>query len=143
MVSPDWRAWERSDGEHTFPPFAEIDGDGQAAANGEHGLYELIRRSKAIISKPGGGTLIDSLSSATPVVLLEPCGDAEAANGALWEYLGFGIPFAKWRATGYDGAVLARLHANLRGRPRNGPDYPRYAADRMQQGNAVCVSPNL
>jgi hypothetical protein len=142
MVRPDWHAWKRSDDEHTFPPFADIDGLGQAVANG-HGLYELIRRSKAIISKPGGGTLIDSLSSATPVVLLEPCGDAEASNAALWEYLGFGITFAKWRAAGYSDAVLARLHENIRRRTHHGPDYPRYFVDRMEQRTTACVSPSL
>jgi hypothetical protein len=143
MVDPDWRAWDRSGDGHTFPPLNEIDGAAGTRTNNDHVLYQLIRRSKAIVSKPGGGTLIDSLSSATPLVLLEPCGDAEACNGALWEHLGFGIPLSKWRASGYSEMILSELHDNLLRRRRNGPDYPRDYVDRMRQGNAVCASPSL
>jgi hypothetical protein len=129
MVDPAWRTWQRGPHGHTFPPVAEL---GAAhSATDEHALYALIRRSKAIVSKPGGGTLLDSLSSATPVVLLPPCGDAEAKNGALWEHLGFGIPFAKWRESGASEVVLAELHGNLLRRKPNGPEYPRYLAERI------------
>jgi hypothetical protein len=132
MVDPGWRPWRRSsDREHTFPPFGEV---GSTCAGGEgHALFELIRRSKAIVSKPGGGTLIDSLSSATPVVILEPYGYAEASNAALWEHLGFGISYSRWRDTGWDEAVLGTLQQNLLGRARNGPDYPRDYVERIQR----------
>jgi len=140
MVDPDWRAWDRISGEHTFPPLAEIDCGREARTADDHVLYQLIRRSKAIVSKPGGGTLLDSLSSATPIVLLEPCGEAEACNGALWEHLGFGIPLSKWRAAGYNEAILSELHENLLRRRRNGPHYPRDYVIGMRQRNAVCAS---
>jgi UDP-N-acetylglucosamine:LPS N-acetylglucosamine transferase len=94
----------------------------------------VIRRSKAIVSKPGGGTLIDSLSSATPVILLEPYGNAEEKNGELWRHLGFGVPFATWQASGYDEATLARLHASLLRAHRQGTDYPRYCVERLHSG---------
>jgi hypothetical protein len=115
MVDPEWRAWDGG-----FPPFGEV--GGRFDGNG-HALFELIRRSKAIVSKPGGGTLIDSLCSATPVVLLEPYGHAEEKNGALWEHLGFGISWAKWRDSGCDESLLEACHEKLLTRVR-GPDYP-------------------
>jgi len=129
MVDPAWRTWHRdAGGAHTFPPFGAVGDTRPPAGTDAHALYQVIRRSKAIVSKPGGGTLIDSLASATPVVLLEPYGYAEERNGALWEHLGFGIPFARWREAGYDPSVLERLHQNLLSR-RPGPDYARgYAA---------------
>jgi hypothetical protein len=133
MVDPSWRTWHRGREGHSFPPFAEVDGGRATKASDDHALYELIRRSKAIVSKPGGGTLIDCLSSATPVVLLEPYGYAEECNGALWEHLGFGIPFPKWHAAGCSATVLANLHENLLRRKRNGPDYSRYCVERIQQ----------
>lgn len=120
MVDPTWRTWHRGPEGHRFPPFGVT--DSPPARTNDHVLYQHIRRSKAIMSKPGGGTLIDSLSSATPVVLLEPYGYAEAANGELWQRLGFGVPYAAWRDTGFDEDVLRALHENLLRRPR-GPDY--------------------
>jgi UDP-N-acetylglucosamine:LPS N-acetylglucosamine transferase len=72
-----------------------------------------VRGAKAVISKPGGGTLLDSLAAATPVVLLAPWGTPEASNGALWEALGFGIEFERWRETEFDDRVLEALHHNL------------------------------
>jgi hypothetical protein len=143
MVDPAWRTWHRGHDGHTFPPFAGVDSAGDGGAANDHALYELIRRSKAIVSKPGGGTLIDSLSSATPVVLLEPFGRAEACNGALWEHLGFGIPFRKWCETGCSESVLQELQENLLRRERNGPDYPRYYVDLIQQRERACASPSL
>jgi hypothetical protein len=128
MVDPTWRAWDRSDGVHGYPPFGEVGGTTRASG---HALYELIRRSHAIISKPGGGTLIDSLSSATPVVLLEPYGYAEAKNGALWEELGYGISFAKWRDAGFSTQQLEQLHDNLVRRSVRGDSYPQYYADQL------------
>jgi hypothetical protein len=135
MVDPGWRPWHRSDGAHTFPPFGELGGAPAAdAATDGHALFERIRNSKAIISKPGGGTLIDSLSAATPLVLLEPYGYAEASNAALWQHLGFAIPYERWRDSGYDESVLEALHQNLVGRVRNGPDYPRAYVERIARG---------
>lgn len=126
MVDPAWRTWHRGPEGHTFPPFGAV--DAPPSRTNDHALYELIRRSQAIVSKPGGGTLIDSLGAGTPVVLLEPYGYAEASNAEVWEHLGFGIPYEKWRNTGFDHAVLHRLHDNLVRRTR-GPAYvPAYVA---------------
>jgi len=143
MVDPDWRPWHRGPDGAVFPPFAEVDSPRGAGTVDDHALYELIRRSQAIVSKPGGGTLIDSLSSATPVVLLEPLGHAEACNGALWEHLGFGIPLSKWRQTGYSVSVLNGLHENLLRRERNGPDYPHDYVERIRHRERPCASPSL
>lgn len=129
IVERTWQPWHRTGDAHTFPPFGEV---GDTRRGAEHALFGLIRRAKAIVSKPGGGTLIDSLAAATPVVLLEPYGYGEAANGALWQHLGFGIAFDDWRATGFEPAVLQQLHENLR-RRRPGPSYTRdYVARRIE-----------
>ena len=46
-------------------------------------------------------------------MLLAPWGEPEAKNGALWEELGFGIDFQRWRKTGFDHRVLENLHHSL------------------------------
>jgi hypothetical protein len=136
MMDPDWHPWVRSDaGDHVFPSIGQV-GDSVASEyrRGEtfHELYDVIRRSKAIVSKPGGCTLIDSLSSATPVVLLEPYGYAEQSNARIWEHLGFGISYPDWQRTGYDPAVLEILHTNIMTRSPRGTNYPRAYADRLR-----------
>lgn len=129
MVDPTWRPWDHGDCAPSFPPFAEVGG---SFSSGGHALFELIRRSKAIVSKPGGGTLIDSLASATPVVLLEPYGYAEASNAALWRHLGFGVSWEDWRDSGFSAGLLQRLHDNLQRRSRNGIEYPKAYVDRIE-----------
>ena len=134
MLDPAWRPWQRDPAAGSvFPPMGEVVGRTVVACpdNAEHhALHDVIREAKAIVSKPGGCTLIDSLAGQTPVVLLAPYGYAEESNGRLWEHLGFGIPYAAWRATGYDPAVLEQLAANIAAR-RRGIDYPRAYAQQL------------
>ncbi|MFF8914745.1 hypothetical protein ACF08M_15855 [Streptomyces sp. NPDC015032] len=47
-----------------------------------------------MVSKPGGGTLLDLLRSATPFALLEPSGEHEVHNAQLWCDLG--LECARW-----------------------------------------------
>jgi hypothetical protein len=139
MLDPAWRTWDGvATGEPEFPPMREVRGGEvvRALAGGDHhAMHDVIRGAKAIVSKPGGCTLIDSLAAATPIVLLEPYGDAEHRNGQLWERLGYGIRWDAWRDTGFDDAVLARLHANIVARVP-GPIYPDAWADASARASA-------
>ena len=138
MVAPDWRAWLRDPGRQPEPPpFGEVTNgiaDGSQFKNREecHELYTLIRHSRAIISKPGGGTLMDSLSSATPVVFLAPYGAAEQNNANLWIHLGFGVSYDEWKASGFDIGLLERLHDNLLNRKGETVNYPNSYAERLE-----------
>ena len=67
-----------------------------------------LRRAVAMICKTGGGTLLDSLWSATPIITLEPFGAHEAVNAELWRRLGFGTTFAAWRDGGFRLRVFSR-----------------------------------
>jgi hypothetical protein len=130
MLDPHWEPWLRdADGEFGFPPMVE---PGKASAPPRahqryHGFHDVIRQARAIVSKPGGCTLIDSLAAATPVVLLEAYGEAEQRNAQIWQRLGYGIPVADWRASGCSSEVLEQLHRNILARPR-ALDYPRSEA---------------
>lgn len=117
MIDPKWKYWEKDEaGYHQFPPFGEVKSDGKVKFlnNRQYPeVYRLIQESKAIISKPGGATLIDSLSSGTPIVLLEPFGEYENRNSLLWQHLGFGISYRDWIDTGCSLSVFDELHDNL------------------------------
>jgi hypothetical protein len=113
-LDPDWFPW--TPGDCLFPRLGQVDGSGSIryTSNPEYPeLFRVIRRALAMISKPGGGTLIDSLAAATPLILLEPFGDYERKNGLLWKHLGFAIDFDDWFAGGCQTEVLEALHRNL------------------------------
>lgn len=108
MVDPAWHPWH-DDG---YPPFGR---NGEfARGEGHHGSYDVSARAIATVSKPGGGTLLDSLWSATPAVFLEPFGAHESRNADLWIKLGFGISFDDWRAQDFSVALLRSCHEALR-----------------------------
>ncbi|RRJ66990.1 UDP-glucuronosyltransferase [Paenibacillus oralis] len=135
MIDPEWRTWLRdSGGTHTFPRFGRVSRSEQhfqACAEYGQGLYGIIRQSAAIISKPGGGTLLDSLSSATPLVLLEPFGPHEKINSDIWESLGFGIRYDRWRDSGFAAEPLQQLARNLMQARERYPDYIASYAERL------------
>ncbi|GFZ32082.1 hypothetical protein CSC2_26080 [Clostridium zeae] len=117
MVDPQWTAWrDETDKKAVFPPFAEIivNKEPEFVTKDEyHPSFDLAKSCKAMISKPGGGTLIDSLNACTPIILLDPFGDHEKKNAELWESLGFGISYDKWKEAGFDMEILNKLHINL------------------------------
>jgi hypothetical protein len=123
MVDPEWHPWL----DNGYPPFGEV-GAGFARSVGHHGSFDLTRAALATVSKPGGGTLLDSLWSATPAVLLEPFGAHEQRNADLWCALGFGLPFDTWRASGFDPELLRPLHEALL--KADVPDYAEELARR-------------
>ncbi len=135
MVDPQWSPWKvNSKNQHEFPPFGEIREGTTNFKNQEeyHEFYDLVSQTLAIISKPGGGTLIDSLASATPVILLEPYGYAEQRNADIWEYLGYGISYKKWQEMNYDFQILEELHKNILTRVSKTINYTDNYAEKIR-----------
>ncbi len=116
---PGWNAWSRGKGgKHTFPPMVVKDANGKDKTTeyefqGCSPIFQIIQSSKAIISKPGGATIMDSLHAATPLIFLEHYGRYEKDNALLWQSLGLGMSFEEWGKTGFDSEPLAQMHQNL------------------------------
>ena len=130
MLDPAWSPWLRdADGRLSFPPMIQLSGtavpDHGSNRARYHDLFDVIACARAIVSKPGGCTLIDSLASGTPVILLEAYGYAERSNAQVWIALGYGITFEAWRDSGFSIDVLQRLHENLLNRPSDTVNYPQ------------------
>lgn len=136
LKDPAWKPWAVDErGRHRFPPHGEVPPGGKPVFDSRpdhHALFDLIVRSKAVVSKPGGATLIESFASGTPVVLLDPWGPHERANAELWEAHGFGISLPKWEVTGYSSGVLETLHRNLVEARARTPSYPEQYALRIE-----------
>jgi hypothetical protein len=132
MVDPNWSPWlQPANKQPEFPPFGEVTNSPIFKNRSEyHELFDVIKQSKAIVSKPGGGTLIDSLASATPIILLEPYGYAEKSNADIWEYLGYGISYDKWKEMNYDLDILETLHQNILNRDRSTINYAQNYAKK-------------
>jgi hypothetical protein len=115
LMDPAWHPW-LDDG---YPPLGRVlpgqDHQSVAYRRGQahHSSFDLARHATAIVTKPGGGTLLDSLWSATPLALLEPSGEHEERNAQLWCDLGFGIRYDEWRASGFALQPLRPLHEAL------------------------------
>ncbi|WP_406636009.1 hypothetical protein [Amycolatopsis sp. WGS_07] len=109
MTDPDWHPWH----DNGFPPLRPADSATYTRGAAHPDSFELVRMAQAMVSKPGGGTCLDSLWSATPLLLLEPLGAAEKRNGEVWQRLGFGIPYETWRDSGFSGELLAGMHQAL------------------------------
>ncbi len=98
MIDPDWKPWQKNkNAAYDYPPMYKVDHDIESIENDHsNGLYHLYHSCCGIISKPGGGTLMDSLITATPIVFLEPIAEHEKVNEKLWTELGFGLPYEAW-----------------------------------------------
>ncbi|QOL15829.1 glycosyltransferase family protein [Dickeya dianthicola] len=133
MIDPDWCPWL----DLGFPPFGEVTTGNSSVEfrrrHEHHDSFTLARHALAMLSKPGGGTLLDSVWSATPLIFLEPFGPHEECNASLWEKLGFGITLEHWRQQQFSLNVLASLHHNLLMQRRRVPDYARHLADSVAQ----------
>lgn len=135
MNKPSWSSWEKNnEGLHEFPPFSEIiEGEIPVFTNNKtnHWLFDVTREVKAIVSKPGAGTLIDSLTTATPIILLEPFGNHEQKNAELWEHLGYGIQYNKWKESGFSMDLIRKMHLNIMNGRKNLVNYSDVYADRL------------
>lgn len=78
-----------------------------------HGSLDIIARSRAIVSKPGGGTLVDSYLAQTPILYLDPISHYEAGNVEFIEQAGIGMRLEAFLAEGAPQARLEACAANL------------------------------
>ncbi|NYV73238.1 hypothetical protein [Streptomyces sp. UH6] len=132
LMDPSWHPWH-DDG---YPPLGRLHpGEDPGSVQyrrgtAHHASFDMARQAAAMVSKPGGGTLLDSLWSATPLVLLEPAGRHEEHNARLWCQLGFGVRYEQWQAAGFDPEFLRPSHEALLAAGR-GPTCPPDLADML------------
>ncbi|SHI58614.1 hypothetical protein SAMN02745163_00431 [Clostridium cavendishii DSM 21758] len=137
MIDPSWNPWIRDkDDNYIFPPFAEVKTNVTEFKSNDNypDVFNLIRKSKGIVSKPGGATLIDSLSSATPLIMLEPFGEYEKKNATLWQSLGFGIYYDDFIKIHYKMEFLEKLHLNILNEIGKRESYTSYLINKINGG---------
>jgi hypothetical protein len=111
-IDRSWQPWSRS--EPMLVPHILRAGDGNEWYPAEEAWFShVMQNSNAIVSKPGGGTLLDSLKFAIPIVFCTPYGQVEEQNARLWTDKGFGLSLSDWEKSGYDHSLLETLHRNV------------------------------
>ncbi|WP_159881528.1 hypothetical protein [Paenibacillus puerhi] len=117
MNDPHWNPWSLNEqGKHSFPALALLKAGMEPKFRNQDChplLFDVIRNSKAIVSKPGGYSLFESFAAATPFVFLEPFARHEAVNAEFWINQGFGIWFEDWEQQHFSNRCLEELHKNL------------------------------
>ena len=84
-------------------------------------LRILMERDIAALSKPGGGTLADSLCTGTPLLFSEELASYEKENRILWEQCGFGIGFEDFLQLQDWGNDLLNMRKRLKETAQNLP----------------------
>lgn len=116
MIDPSWKPWLKyNNAPCDYPPMSKVDKDIEIINNKHsNGLYQLYHTCCGIISKPGGGTLMDSLITTTPIIFLEPIADHEKVNEKVWIELGYGISYEAWIQSVDPIKVLMDMKENLK-----------------------------
>ncbi len=73
----------------------------------------LLQDAIAVMSKPGGGTLADSMMTCTPIIFLEALAAYEKMNAQMWTMHGYGIPYEDWIQSKDLFGELVRMINNL------------------------------
>lgn len=126
MNDPHWDILCYPNREESFPSIGKItEGEVTDYADNDkyHPILDLVNTSKAIISKPGGMTLADSLISCTPMFYLEPLGENEIGNSVIIDMLKIGMSFKNWEKEGFNPRYLSLFHENLKILKRKTPDF--------------------
>ncbi|MFD2176290.1 hypothetical protein [Veronia pacifica] len=117
LSDPDWKPWSHGcvDGGQ-FPPqrLKTSSGTLSQSTTVTSLFQQQLSKSLALVSKPGGASLIDSFATCTPLVLLPPFGDYEKENGQCWLERGFAVTFETWEASRFSMSVIEQCHRNLR-----------------------------
>jgi hypothetical protein len=137
-MADEWRPWiADSSGDATYPPIIECTSNETSVnktAPTHHELLDYITSASAIVSKPGGATLVESLTTATPIVFLSAYGEHERINARMWETFGFGVSVERWIAEGMSITSLESLRRNLDLIRQSVPSYPDDLAARIETG---------
>lgn len=117
LLDPSWQAG-KDDSE--YPRLLKYeDGEWHSFGDGSGGnpLRLLVKRASAVLSKPGGGTLADSLVTATPLIFSEELAGYEADNKRFWTGKGCGTEYADFAAMdrGEADRALSEMRHNILG----------------------------
>ena len=141
VADPDWDPLVNAGAEQVFPPLGTIE-DGQILYTyypEHHTALKLVNESKAVISKPGGMTLVDAIITETPFIYLEPMGANEAGNTVLIDHYQLGASYAAWKESGFSEQLLLDCHHNIRTLKATLPDFVTCYQEDLKNATARII----
>lgn len=75
---------------------------------------DIIAKSAAILSKPGGGTIAEAIATETPLICQRPCNDLEVDNLDFVLKSGIGMLEADFRNAQDKAKCLLKMHHRIR-----------------------------
>jgi hypothetical protein len=122
---PNWDPLLHPDAEKLFPPLGAIENGSikYTYCPEHHTALKLIHESKAVISKPGGMTLVDAIITETPFIYLDPMGPNEQGNTILIEHHQLGTSYEVWKNNNFSEQLLQDYHNNIRKLKEKLPDF--------------------
>lgn len=81
--------------------------------NAKTDFNQLCLQSSAIISKPGGGTCLDSLRLHTPLIYLQGMAKHEEKNAEHFRELGYACSFNEWESTGFSLKKIENMREKI------------------------------
>lgn len=118
ILDEKWIPWNKTESGYSFPPMLKLNYIDKKfepiSTDKKHGFYSILNNSLGVVSKPGGGTLLDSIETETPVIFLEPVGPYEKNNAELWIKLGFGFEYEVWKNHEFSFDILKQANEKIR-----------------------------
>ena len=114
LLDPSWKA---EGGNDEFPKLLKYEGNEWrefADRRRINPLRTLIEKDCAVLSKPGGGTIADSLATGTPLLFAEELASYEKENRTMWELCGYGMGFDRFLESPDKDAVLSEMRIRLK-----------------------------
>lgn len=122
IMDTDWKPWIPDEsGEYVFPVMRDGNTGEKLDNRNMKQVYKIYEDCTGIISKPGGGTMLDAIATEIPLVLLEPVGEHERTNQEAYEACGMAMTFSDWKESGYSIQALKdireAIQKNKAGKP--------------------------
>lgn len=133
LLNNEWIPWEKNiNNQYSFPEMSKWNPIQKCweryGEKNQDSFLEILNNSMAIISKPGGGTLLDSFETETPIIFLDPVGKYEKQNANLWITKGFGYDYEVWKENNFSQNMLYDAHYKIK----------EYKNHTMEMENVLC-----
>lgn len=115
MFPDTWNAWDVDDSGDYFVPKLNccyFENESLKVSN-QTREYNFFEKNLCVVSKPGGGSILDSVSNGTPIVFLEPISKHEMANAYYYIKEGLSINISEWKKSNYSTNIINTLKCSL------------------------------
>lgn len=115
LFPEEWNPWQRKENNELYIPDLRIckQINKKLLVTDKTIKNIFASQDRALVSKPGGGTIIDALTYCTPLIFLDPISRHEQENASYYIKRGLAISIDEWRKLNYSNSVLEKISENI------------------------------